>query len=123
VAKQPFGEYETQPCKQTTDAGARASHIYGGASTLAQDLMQKWVSELKDSGSCGLGIERSCGFFCWDTATCPSSSSPNGFGDGLILTSLKSEQACSHSLAHVNRELLGISAKDLKYRSECLGIR
>lgn len=123
MAKEPFGEYETKTTMQTTDAGARAYHIYGGASTLAQDLMQKWVSEWKDSGSCGLGIEISSGFLSWDTATCPSSSSPNGFGDGLILTSFKSEQACSHSLAHVNRELLGISAKDLKYRSSCLGIR
>lgn len=45
----PFGEYETQTTMQTTDSGARAYHIVGGASTLAQDLMQKWVSEWKDS--------------------------------------------------------------------------
>lgn len=120
MAKQPFGEYERQTTMQTTDAGARASHMWcfhpGSGSHAKVGLRVEfellvWVGD------------RTSGFDCWDTATCPSSSSPNGFGDGLILTSLKSEQACSHSLAHVNRELLGISAKDFQSRSECLGIR
>lgn len=40
MAKEPLGEYERKTTMQTTDAGARAYHIYGGASTLAQDLMR-----------------------------------------------------------------------------------
>lgn len=51
---------------QTTDAGARAYHIYGGASTLAQDLMQKGALDLVGGGKIvdrvGWGIKYPAGF-------------------------------------------------------------
>lgn len=66
MAKEPFGEYETKTTMQTTDAGARAYHIYGGASTLAQDLMQKGALDLVGGGKIvdrvGWGIKYPAGF-------------------------------------------------------------